>query len=525
MSDRSSVALRVLGPRATLQGAIENSLEGVNTQTLPDGAACFVSAEGKRYSLNRTSTASPSPPTIIAPLAGPGRWIVDASGGGGGAQGAQGFQGARGAQGSQGTQGSQGASGSGAQGSQGSQGSQGASGAAAVVVSNAANGLAPQISAGNTALIANAGGTAATWDLVTQAETKGGLPVFADVTERNAYPIPNRVVGMTAYQVDSDSLFRLIGGTGNGNWSDVTIGLVSSSSPGIVPAVGAANSLLQSTGTAAAWSTFLSLGAAPAASGAIRLSNTQLIVSRNSTNTLDVNVYELTAGNVQKFGSDISATTEIHGGTSGINLQIAGAQKIGLDSNTFYAVVPQILFTANGGGTQALINVLNTGTATGQFDLVLRAQGTSAAAGVGGTGRLQGGHGGAGGLNGGAAMQFNVDDTAANMQTMVECRQLTTTRRVTALNLAADVSTTQLPANTGDLVTFIANAAAAPTAAPVGGFTFYSTAGNPGVFTPNALQTTVGAAGAASAQPITPAAYMPFNHNGVLYAIPMHTHP
>lgn len=80
MSDRSSVALRVLGPRATLQGAVENSLEGINTETLPDGALCFVSEVTGRYALHRASTASPNPPSIIAPLAGPGRWIVEGGG-------------------------------------------------------------------------------------------------------------------------------------------------------------------------------------------------------------------------------------------------------------------------------------------------------------------------------------------------------------------------------------------------------------------------------------------------------------
>lgn len=80
MSDRSSVALRTLGPRATLQGAVEDSLEGVNTEILPDGALCWVTTEAKRYGLHRLSTVSPSPPTIIRPIAGPGRWIVEAGG-------------------------------------------------------------------------------------------------------------------------------------------------------------------------------------------------------------------------------------------------------------------------------------------------------------------------------------------------------------------------------------------------------------------------------------------------------------
>jgi hypothetical protein len=80
MTDRSSPALRVLGPRAVLQGA-NDSLENVATETLPDGSLCWVTAEAKRYGFRRGSTASPSPPTIIAPAIGPGRWVQEAGGG------------------------------------------------------------------------------------------------------------------------------------------------------------------------------------------------------------------------------------------------------------------------------------------------------------------------------------------------------------------------------------------------------------------------------------------------------------
>ncbi len=124
MSDRSAVAFRIMGARATLLGA-EDSLEGINTFELDDGVLCYVTAQKTHYSLDKTSTASPSPPNTIKPVAGPGLWSV-ATGGTPGAQGFQGFQGAQGFQGTQGAgfQGAQGATGS--QGNQGSQGTQGA---------------------------------------------------------------------------------------------------------------------------------------------------------------------------------------------------------------------------------------------------------------------------------------------------------------------------------------------------------------------------------------------------------------
>lgn len=81
MTDRSSVALRVLGSRATLLGA-KNSLEAINTFELDDGALCYVTAAGARFGLHRASTATPNGTTIIRPAAGgPGRWLIEQNGG------------------------------------------------------------------------------------------------------------------------------------------------------------------------------------------------------------------------------------------------------------------------------------------------------------------------------------------------------------------------------------------------------------------------------------------------------------
>lgn len=81
MSDQSSVALRVMGPRATLLGGGGDALNGINTTTLPDGSLCYVTAPAKRFGLHRDSVLTPDGTTIIEPLVGPGRWIVEDSGG------------------------------------------------------------------------------------------------------------------------------------------------------------------------------------------------------------------------------------------------------------------------------------------------------------------------------------------------------------------------------------------------------------------------------------------------------------
>lgn len=116
MSDRSSVPSRILGACAARLG-VGDSLENINTWTLDDGALCYVTEAHLRFELHRDSVASPNGTTVIAPIAGPGRWVV--------ATGGSGAQGAQGSQGSQGGTGAQGSAGSGAQGSQGSQGGAG----------------------------------------------------------------------------------------------------------------------------------------------------------------------------------------------------------------------------------------------------------------------------------------------------------------------------------------------------------------------------------------------------------------
>jgi hypothetical protein len=121
MSDRSSVPSRILGACQTRLG-LGDSLENITTFTLDDGCLCYVTEAHLHFELHKDSTATPNGTTVIAPIAGPGRWVVAT--GGAGSQGAQGFQGATG-------------SGStGAQGSQGSQGAQGSSVVSPVVIAS-----------------------------------------------------------------------------------------------------------------------------------------------------------------------------------------------------------------------------------------------------------------------------------------------------------------------------------------------------------------------------------------------------
>lgn len=123
-----------------------------------------------------------------------------------------------------------------------------------------------------------------------------------------------------------------------------------------------------------------------------------------------------------------------------------------------------------------------------------------------GTTRVRGGNAtGAGGThNGGVLENFGGDATGAsgtrnggnninragtgatqdgswhvlsNATSVLEIARMANARRVTALNRGALLTTTQMPTNTGDLVTYVGNAATDPTAAPVSGAVLYGSSG------------------------------------------------
>jgi hypothetical protein len=62
--------------------------------------------------------------------------------------------------------------------------------------------------------------------------------------------------------------------------------------------------------------------------------------------------------------------------------------------------------------------------------------------------------------------------------TMIEAAEVAAGRRVVSLAFGSDLTTTQMPANTGDRVVFLADAATVPTANPVGGGIWYSSGGS-----------------------------------------------
>ena len=64
-----------LSPRATSLG-FGNALENIITNELGDGARCYVQEVKSDYVLDKTSTAVADGFNIVAPIAGPGRWVL-----------------------------------------------------------------------------------------------------------------------------------------------------------------------------------------------------------------------------------------------------------------------------------------------------------------------------------------------------------------------------------------------------------------------------------------------------------------
>jgi hypothetical protein len=80
-------------------------------------------------------------------------------------------------------------------------------------------------------------------------------------------------------------------------------------------------------------------------------------------------------------------------------------------------------------------------------------------------------------FQGNSLTNVNIFSAEANNTVVLETAYLGSARRVTALNFGAAITTTQVPTNGGDLVTFIGNCATAPTAAPVSGGVLFVEAG------------------------------------------------
>ncbi len=218
----------------------------------------------------------------------------------------------------------------------------------------------------------------------------------------------------------------------------------------------------------------------PATAGDIRgANNRNLLVARNAANTANVVAVIVTGADIVSIGD----------GTNGAGVSIAARSPGGNLDLVFNTVVIQ-----DGATLAAALTIVPLSSGVTRFDfaasltgvtirqlisagdgVATTVQAQSAAAGAfnGGFLNLQGGaRGQAANVRGGVRLQFN-----ATSETGVGVEEVVSGQRVVSLCRLANLTSTQMPANTGDGVVYLANATTNPSANSVSGGILYSTAG------------------------------------------------
>ena len=180
------------------------------------------------------------------------------------------------------------------------------------------------------------------------------------------------------------------------------------------------------------------------------------------------------------LGTNTSATSFAladSGGTTSVNASAGNAVVLSVNQTESMRATnasigfsfPVIWATAATASISQAINIVGAGSA-----MTISAQTAKAgSAANGGPLALIGGFGDTpGGLAGAIRLQIKAANT-----TVLECAEVVSGNRVLALGLLANLTSTQMPANTGDGVLFLANRAIVPSANSVGGGIIYCEAG------------------------------------------------
>lgn len=236
-----------------------------------------------------------------------------------------------------------------------------------------------------------------------------------------------------------------------------------------------ANTISFSAGGSAAaviGSSFLSIGTTPATAGILRLPNAQAIVARNAANNANLDVIYLTGGDGILIGhSSVGSISLVNsGGTgfilSGTNAELGGGiRTLRFDSATPTSALVHVESTSTTAATGISIefagqDVTGTGATVGGITFVRAGNSTN---GTGGELQL---------LSGTGATAPGKWTAKLGSTTLFQMVDLGSGREV--VSLLSAVTTTEMPANTGDRVLFMAARTTAPTAAPVGGCILYT---------------------------------------------------
>jgi hypothetical protein len=221
-------------------------------------------------------------------------------------------------------------------------------------------------------------------------------------------------------------------------------------------------------------STQLGMGATPALVGTIRLSNGSSCTARNALNTADLNVFSATAGNAIFIGDDAQVLQVQLRAKTDVIVDINTVSQFTINTTRVEITTPSELSFSRNVASPVFTQQPSLGASN---TLRIAAQTTTNPGSNGGRLDLAGGVGSGTGLAGG--VRLSLQTQVPNDTAMVELAELAASRRVLSLVRLADITTTQMPANTGDGVIYVGNAQTNPSADAVTGHVYYSDGAKP----------------------------------------------
>lgn len=225
--------------------------------------------------------------------------------------------------------------------------------------------------------------------------------------------------------------------------------------------------------------TFVALtGSNPAVAALYRAPNaTTVVAARNAANSAEIPIAATNNANTLFLGANATLTTVApatsvfsggnltlfpNGATAGTSAYTFSSSSLALGLSLATPLIVQTAQNADAATTTLTVSAQDAfATATTNVDggaLILR----------GGKSKTEG----TTGLRKGVRLNFSSTGV-----TMIEATEVIVGNRITALNRGSAITSTQMPANTGDLVTFVGNALTVPTASPVSGGISYGSAG------------------------------------------------
>src|SRR4029077_5503169 len=222
----------------------------------------------------------------------------------------------------------------------------------------------------------------------------------------------------------------------------------------------------------------LAAGTNPATSGILRTPNASSITFRNAGNSADLVLIQSDGSNNILVGQSTVVGTVSVNSLTNFNVNINGNTQVQVTTTRLEITRPAELSWARTVASPVFTQQIATSGTTCQ-PLWIHAQGINISGGTADGGRLtlSGGKPDGAGLRGPVRLSLNQDDVFGNQQTLVEVCEVISGNRVVSLALTSILTSTNMPANTGDAVIFIGNRVTAPSANAVGGGILYAQAG------------------------------------------------